>query len=86
MKSSITYRKSWRSTKIPAYATLSFQKDDIELKWALKGRDALYAIWDILQYLRQVDRYQDPPDDIETIREEVCQLLNNNHIDIDELL
>ena len=53
---------------------------------AVKAGDLALAISDIGEYLRGVERYQDPPDDIERIREKFYEILDDNNINLEEIL
>ena len=60
--------------------------DNEKAKRLVHVDDAFGALSAITEYLRQVDRYQDPPDDIEKIRERVFEIIHDDHsLDLDDL-
>jgi len=60
--------------------------DDIKAKRLVHVDDAFSALWEITEYLRQVYKYQDTPDDIEKIRERVFEIIHDDSgLDLDSL-
>ena len=78
--------------------TLSFNLDDHEgreaAKRAMKALDLAMSIWDILQYMRQIDKYGLPEgmvklsnaELVSCIRDRMYDLLEENDINISELI
>ena len=59
------------------------ERDDHVL--AVKASNMYGALWDIGQYLRQIDRYMEKQPDIEVIRERFYEILSDNSFDLDEV-
>jgi len=59
--------------------------NDRDLRVFQRAEDMASALWDIKQYLRQVWKYQEDPDDINTIYERVSEIIIENGI-TDEIL
>ena len=68
-------------------ATLTFdlpeERDDHLL--ATKASNMYGALWDVSQYLRQIDRYMDKQPDIDVMRERFYEILNENGFDLEEV-
>jgi len=59
--------------------------DVVAFKRASKATDTALALWDIIQYLRGVDKYEQK-DDIAQIRENVQTILDTHNVSMDEIL
>jgi hypothetical protein len=60
-------------------------EDNLEHNRAFHASNMAFALWDISQYLRKVDRH-DTGDDIEKIRETFYVILNDRDINLDNLI
>ena len=69
--------------KVTLEFNLPEERDDHVL--AAKASNMYGALWDINQYLRQIDRYMDEQPDIEVIRDMFFEILDNNSFSLDEV-
>lgn len=83
MSSQIKIKKRWRRPYNPNRICLRFEYNSPESKWAVLAPNLVSAIWEITQYLREVERYQQTPDDIGTIRERIADILYDEGINLD---
>ena len=61
---------------------LSDQEDASLFKLMNKAEDLQTMLWDFDQYLRSEVKYSESPDDTETVRERLWELLNEYQINI----
>ena len=68
-------------------ATLKYNlpEEEKDFNMVCKAGDMASALWDIEQYLRQVDKYE-KGDDIEKIRAQFYTILSNYGINLDNLI
>lgn len=59
------------------------ERDDHLL--ATKASNMYGSLWDISQYLRQIDKYMDKQPDIEVIRDRFYEILSENGFNLDEV-
>jgi len=68
-------------------ATLTFdlpdERDDHLL--AVKASNIYGALWDVGQYLRQIDRYMEVKPGIEEIRERFYEIIEENGFNLEEI-
>ena len=63
----------------------TFPDDKNDFRLDMKAKDLALSLWDISQYLRNVEKYENG-DDIATIRENFYTILSDYDINLDNLI
>jgi hypothetical protein len=68
-----------------ARLTFTLPDDEMQFKRASQAFELTLSLWEISQYLREVDKYE-TGHTIEQIREKFYSILSDNNINLDNLI